>query len=550
MSARGKMYWFGILPITLCILVGILYTLVTSILDITNLIEANLVKFIVIVLLLVLDLICVFGIIIGGARDCIFQISYLFIRKKEVKRHKRILSMKLESSPKVVMLYCTCNDLDENAIEVSLKQNYDNFEFIILDDSSKPEYLKRVDAIAEKHNLRVIRRENRKGFKAGNLNNYLKNNQDEYDYIVVLDSDERLPSNYITDTLKYFIDNEKLAAVQAAHRAIKGNNVFQRLMAMNIKSETQYSYPAKCKYGFCTLMGHGMTISKKALQDVGFFPELVVEDLALTVLLNEKGYEIEFSPIIVCGEEFPSNYIITKKRQLRWQEGAIEVRKKLKKQIHSKDLSFYIKRDFQMHLVQSYRTVIFTTFFLILSLGLALLGFDFFYYFKYLNIVTLILSIVPLLKDIFTYLPTKEFWKLPFYLLLNAMVYSSYLPAMFVRVVWTELGKEPFFLVTAKGQHNVVVWQIIKHSILPFVFVSVIAVMTYFAYHSLAPSLTLIVAGVLSPILIILANIEFKEKKIKIDNKKVEHVQKDEQIENADNSQMLGFEQDTTGIEL
>lgn len=84
-----------------------------------------------------------------------------------------------------------------------MRQDYENFETIILDDSSKSEYLKRIDDFAERPGVTVVRRSDRAGFKAGNLNHYLQGRTD-YDYFVVLDSDEVIPENYIKEVLKYY----------------------------------------------------------------------------------------------------------------------------------------------------------------------------------------------------------------------------------------------------------------------------------------------------------------------------------------------------------
>lgn len=65
-----------------------------------------------------------------------------------------------------------------------------------MDDSKSNEYIKRVDEFVKEYDLRVVRRENKEGFKVGNLNNYLKNN-DDYDYFVVLDSDEVFFNDFI-----------------------------------------------------------------------------------------------------------------------------------------------------------------------------------------------------------------------------------------------------------------------------------------------------------------------------------------------------------------
>jgi len=50
--------------------------------------------------------------------------------------------------------------------------------------------------------------------RAGNLNNWLKGRKD-YDYFVVLDSDEIIPPDYIEKVLKYFAYDQSCGAVQA-----------------------------------------------------------------------------------------------------------------------------------------------------------------------------------------------------------------------------------------------------------------------------------------------------------------------------------------------
>ena len=103
--------------------------------------------------------------------------------------------------PRVLLLYCTCNDFNAEALETCMRQRYEHFHTVILDDSKDEEYKRKIDEFAQTHDVTVVRRENRVGFKAGNLNNYLQGRTD-YDYFVVLDSDERIPENYITEVHK------------------------------------------------------------------------------------------------------------------------------------------------------------------------------------------------------------------------------------------------------------------------------------------------------------------------------------------------------------
>ena len=78
---------------------------------------------------------------------------------------------------KVLMAYCTCNDFDGESLEQCLRQSYPFVTTVILDDSTEESYKNKVDAFAEKHSLKVVRRENRQGFKAGNINNYFQSEE-------------------------------------------------------------------------------------------------------------------------------------------------------------------------------------------------------------------------------------------------------------------------------------------------------------------------------------------------------------------------------------
>ena len=80
--------------------------------------------------------------------------------------------------PRVLLLYCTCNDFNAEALETCMRQRYDHFHTVILDDSKDEEYKRKIDEFAQTHDVTVVRRENRVGFKAGNLNNYLQGRTD------------------------------------------------------------------------------------------------------------------------------------------------------------------------------------------------------------------------------------------------------------------------------------------------------------------------------------------------------------------------------------
>lgn len=187
----------------------------------------------------------------GSVKDFVFSVSYALLRKKLAKEYKAIkeITIDSENAPRVLLLYCTCNDFNAAALAACRKQDYPNFKTVILDDSNKFEYIREINKFQILHSdVEVVRRKNKVGYKAGNLNNYLSERTD-YDYFVVLDSDEVIPSDYIKRVLKYFAFNKNCGAVQAKHKAQKGENVFQRLMGLCVGSNGETVQVIKNFYG-------------------------------------------------------------------------------------------------------------------------------------------------------------------------------------------------------------------------------------------------------------------------------------------------------------
>ena len=80
----------------------------------------------------------------------------------------------------------------------------------LLDDGNRPE----IAALAGRHKVGYIGRTSNEGYKAGNLDNALR--QTSADFFVICDADTELFPNFLTRTLGYFRDR-KVAWVQAPH---------------------------------------------------------------------------------------------------------------------------------------------------------------------------------------------------------------------------------------------------------------------------------------------------------------------------------------------
>ncbi len=303
------------------------------------------------------------GMLILAIREFIKSLFFIFFSKKFRRMYQYVLNIDVSNvKSKVLLLYCTCNDFCPNALLKSIKQKYSNFETIILDDSTKDEYKAEIDAFAKEHNLTVIRRNDRKDFKAGNLNNYLLNVREKgtYDYFVVLDSDEILPENFITESLKCFFVNEKIGAVMANHISNNNQNFFMRSSCRIATTLSFVDKLIRMRYGFVFDIGHGIIFKKECFEDLGGFPSnIILEDVAMSIEMKFKDYSIFYAPHIFCGEEFPVNFLAMRKRQSKWTRGDVGLTKKYTfKIIFSKKLKFHEKADILI-------CPLFTAFFLI-----------------------------------------------------------------------------------------------------------------------------------------------------------------------------------------
>jgi cellulose synthase/poly-beta-1,6-N-acetylglucosamine synthase-like glycosyltransferase len=253
----------------------------------------------------------------AGVKDLVYTIWYRLIRKNAA-----VPAYQRESDPRVVLVYATYNDFSEESLRASMNQHYGNYKVVILDDSTDPEYFSRVDSFAESWHIDVIRRKDRSGFKAGNLNNYLRNA--EYDYFVILDSDEIIPPEFITRSLDYFDHYGNVGIVQANHRASRNRNAFMKLFSIGVDSNWTAYQTVKSSSGFLTLLGHGAMVSKACYEAAGGFPHLVAEDLSFSIKARDAGYFAVFAPDIICEEEYPVSYLAFKKRHAKWTQGNVE----------------------------------------------------------------------------------------------------------------------------------------------------------------------------------------------------------------------------------
>ena len=455
---------------------------------------------------------------LNGVKDFIYVIWYYLFRKKLEKQYLEVIKTDISNvDDKVVMIYCTCNDFDGSSLLKSMQQNYKNFDTVILDDSSSEDYKKQIDQFAAEHNIKVVRRDNRIGFKAGNINNYLmsddcKNNN--YKFIVVLDSDEIIPNNYIEESLKYFYTYNNIGIVQANHISTRNRNLFMNLFHIGVNSHWPTYQTMKHYYGFSTMLGHGAMISRECYDSAGGFPNLVAEDLCLSIEARNHGFIVAFAPNIICEEEYPIDYTAFKKRHSKWTQGNLEFIKKYTTKIAKSKMKWFEKMDIVLFSYNLPLTAIFAFYIFLNLIFIPLLNINLGQVYKlWMTIPTIIFFFSPMLNDFITWIFKLNPLKSIAYFFLVIILYGSMLTTSLISATLGMFGKKAKFIVTPKTSEKITPWFAFKYQLKEFIFSTVLLLISLLFCKSILPVILIITTGYLSYFLLFLSNKKYSSEK-------------------------------------
>lgn len=454
--------------------------------------------------------ICYFWL--NGTKDIVYTIFYYLFKRRLIKVPPKNFWQTTygQKDPYVLLVYCTCNDFNGDSLLASMKQNYPNFDVVILDDSSKEESKEEVMAFAREHGIYVMRRQDREGFKAGNLNNFLK--KAGYDYFVILDSDEIIPNNFIRRSLDYFAFFNGTGIVQANHIATRNVNKFMRMFAIGVNSHWLTYQATKHHHGFLSLLGHGAMVSRECYEAAGGFPHLVAEDLCFSIEARNKGYYVAFAPDIVCEEEYPVNYLAFKKRHSKWTQGNMEFIKKYTGKIFSSKMRWFEKLDIILFTYNLPLTAFFSFYIVINVVALPLMGYNIEYP-VWMLIPTVVFLIAPLLNDIIFYGGKLKPHQLAWYIGHSVLLYGS----MFfvsLKASTKSLFNRSVFLVTPKNQRQIGMGEAFSANKAEIFFALFMLVTATICSRSPLPTLLIAIPALSSVYLTLISN-GYAEEKVK-----------------------------------
>lgn len=231
-----------------------------------------------------------------------------------------------EQLPRVDIFIPTVNegiDILERSIRAALDVDWPDATVWVLDDGKRPW----LEHYCARQGARYLRRSNLRGFKAGNLNNALRNSDGEF--ILCVDADFVIYPHILYRTVALMRD-DTIGLVQTPGNLTNPDPVQYNLLGEDAWPEEQRVFtdivqPARDVWDNAFCYGGSFLVRRTALEAIGGVPEeSITEDLYSSYLLRAKGYKVRYlnEPLSEgLAAESLASFI---KQRCRWATGTLQ----------------------------------------------------------------------------------------------------------------------------------------------------------------------------------------------------------------------------------
>lgn len=233
----------------------------------------------------------------------------------------------------------------------------DRLEVQLLDDSTD-ETVERVAAKVAEWRARGLdivhlRRDNRKGFKAGALKEGLERAKGEF--IAIFDADFLPHADFLRKTIPHFQD-ARVGVVQTRWEHLNRNySMLTRMQALALDAHFSVEQQGRNAGGyFINFNGTAGVWRRRAIEEAGGWEsDTLTEDLDLSYRAQLKGWRFKFLENLGSPAELPVAMGAIKSQQYRWTKGAAETARKLLGRVLRAGLPVGTKLHAAFHLLNS-----------------------------------------------------------------------------------------------------------------------------------------------------------------------------------------------------
>src|SRR5436309_5934230 len=284
-----------------------------------------------------------------------YHLVFLYLKHKDKTAHPHA---KLEIKPRLTIQLPIYNAMSvvERLVESACNVRYPRelLEIQVLDDSIDGT-VEIAAACVEKYresgfNIHYVHRTNRKGFKAGALENGL--NLATGELIAIFDADFIPAPNFLEDVVDYFSDPEVgMVQVRSGH-INREYSLLTQVESVILDGHFIIEHGGRHFSGrFFNFNGTAGIWRRTAIEGAGGWQhDTLTEDTDLSYRAQMAGWKFLYLPQIVCPAELPVEMNSFKSQQARWAKGLIQTAIKLLPRILRSDLPWKIKIEAFFHL--------------------------------------------------------------------------------------------------------------------------------------------------------------------------------------------------------
>lgn len=294
------------------------------------------------------------------------------------RKYRNRQTPELKSYPKVAVQLPVYNEkkVVSRLIEsvADLDYPHESLEIQILDDSTDETNTIIDEKTRDKPFIKVIRRENREGYKAGALQYGF--NQSDAEYFVIFDADFLPEPDYLKKVIPVMEANPEIGLVQTRWGHInKGFSRLTRAIALALDWHHHIEQVGRNASNlFINFNGSCGVMRRKAILDAGGWRgDTLSEDLDISYRIQMKRWKAAYLRDIVVPGEIPPTIEDYRIQQRRWAKGSIQCSKLLFRDVLDSDLNIRQKIQSILHL-NGYSVYLWTILLMLLSVPAMLLN--------------------------------------------------------------------------------------------------------------------------------------------------------------------------------
>jgi len=252
-----------------------------------------------------------------------------------IRKNKAIINSK--GSP-VAIIIPTLNENPDMVKQTILKAKnvgYENFQVILIDSSTDNDIRDKTAAMSHELDINYIYRDTLRGYKAGSINDAIKNLNKNFRYVLILDSDHRLKSSVLQDLIPLMENDSDLTFIQTPQYFRMSEN--DRLgLAYSFQQHIFYKHICRglCVNDTSYICGTNVIIKLEHLNEIGGMDEsCITEDIATSFIFHSKGYKSLYIDKVYAEGLAPPSLSAYYGQQLRWSYGTFQNTKKVLKKV-------------------------------------------------------------------------------------------------------------------------------------------------------------------------------------------------------------------------